>query len=420
MVRSQLRNSALTKSTNGRQQRSRPRGSRASRRSRTSGGGPGRRGTGCPATGSRPSPSPDAGTWPVRSIRARACSCADRLGTPGRLDLPAVDDHVRAGHEHEVHERPATRTRGPPAGGTGPTWKPWAPSALQPSRPPVALFIAIQSFWSTKSATRWANTSHVRTRTESRHAALPEPVASPMPTARPVATVRRRRPGPRRTLREDRGQRPGEPREVADPRPVRDHGHGGPAHARVARRPRIGGARRGGSGARPRAAAASGPRAVRPAAARGPRGARPPRGRRSGRRGRRGARAPARSTRARRGRRGPVRSMAGPLPGSTSPATTAQRSSRASGRRAAQQDRAERVGARREQALELVALGERERREARLARVGRLELGAQRAQPRRSSRGRPRIDDVAEQDGPGERGSHPPEPTRWLSWPYSG
>ena len=72
----------------------------------------------------------------------------------------------------------------------------------------------------------------------------------------------------------------------------------------------------------------------------------------------------------------------------------------------------ERIDARRQQALDLVALGERERGQPLGTRIGGVEVGAQRAQPGGGAGVPPRGDDVAEQDGPGERVSHPGEPTR--------
>ena len=182
----------------------RPRGSRASRRSRSSGGAPGPRGTASPATGSRRRPGRTREPRRCRSIRARAWTSGLPVGAPRRLDLPAVDEHVRdrrrstrytrpgspnantAGRRHRRHVEPVDAR---------------APSGPRPSPGPC-------SWRSSRSAGRSPRRDARRSASQDQdgvgHAALPARA--------------RRRPGPRRLARrpghalaEERRHRPREP-----------------------------------------------------------------------------------------------------------------------------------------------------------------------------------------------------------------
>ena len=107
----------------------------------------------------------------------------------------------------------------------------------------------------------------------------------------------------------------------------------------------------------------------------------------------------------------PVRSVAGPVPGSIAPATIAQRSPRASGWRPARSTarNGSAVAASRPWTSSPWVNPNDASRSG--ARVRAVEVRAQRAQPGGGTRVATRVDDVAEQHDPGGRSGHPREPT---------
>ncbi len=257
------------------------------------------------------------------------------LGPPRRLDLPAVDDHVRDGDHDEVDEPAAGPTRARPARGTGPRGirARRAPSSPRARPSPCS---SRSSRSGARSRRRGGRTRARSGRGRCRSRGAPRP---DVPRARraPRRRVRRGLRGTRRSAQEDRRQRPGEAADVPDARPVRDHRDRGAAHlepVRGLRPPQVIEQDQAGDLALARRQARP---AARAAAGRARRAARPPRHPRYS------AMSPSRWTRARpiasRATRnaGPVRSVAGPEPGSTSPGDdrpAQRRARRAAGRRA--------------------------------------------------------------------------------------
>ena len=111
---------------------------------------------------------------------------------------------------------------------------------------------------------------------------------------------------------------------------------------------------------------------------------------------------------------GPVRSVAGPVPASTGPATIAQRRSRASVWSAARSTarNGSTPGASSPWTSSPWVNPKAASRSP--ARIGGVEIGSERAEPGRCARVAPRVDHVAEQDRAHGRCSHPREPTRCV------
>ena len=339
---------------------------------------------------------PEDGASPLRACRSRAASRAARSA---RRVAPTFQRSTAMCDT-------ATRTRyarpGAPKASTAgtrhsATCAPCTASAAQPRRPEVPLLSAIQSSWRTKSATRWASTSHARTSTVSvtsgprprAPAGAPPTAATPSAKieARPRASCPRWRIRPRLAITLTVARLTWR-RSAASARSVAVHEQqaanlalaagelveqGGEHRAQVGEQLVRGRVARLGDEAH-----ATGPGLVE-----------------------NGARAEEHRPRA-LGRR----SLAGL--GAARDHGPAQ----ASGVRpqGGMQDRRERVGRRHEQELDLVALGEPGGRQP-LCPIRGLEVVTQVAQERRGARVLPGIDDVAEERRGGQQGCHAGEPT---------
>ena len=328
-----------------------------------------------PATGGRPS-------W-----RRAASAEGSRLRPMRREDLDPIDQDVR---DHDDRERPEPRhaernaDRDEADGdaerrGRGLPARPGRPSSSSPRRCPFV--------WRTKSATRWASDQPGEDedrdrRSRGRLGARARRIARCVDAAREQG-CRGRRPAAR----------------SSGGGPDRRRPRSSPADMRVAPPPRIGAGLRPGAVARLSAGGASGHRGARPAAARGRRAARSI-GRVACRETE--AAAPGRRLRQQLARPKERRSgslVAGPRPGSTSPATTTQRIGRRSGWSAARMT-ASRGSAGIASSPWISSPWVNSKSASRAAGgIRRLELLGERSEPGgRPARVAARPDDVAEQD----------------------